>query len=86
MSSDDLIRQRKLHAQSVAQIRAIDKMNPPEEERLHKRGGYISQSDLSESYYWRGKIGVVLLDFRNAKRYLDQALDICPEDAYNQKR
>lgn len=81
-----LMRQRKLHAQSVAQIRAISKMNPSEEDRLSKRGGYLSQADLAESYYWRGKIGVVLLDFRNAKRYLDQAMELCPVAGYDQKR
>jgi hypothetical protein len=41
---------------------------------------------ICESYYWRGKLGVVLLDMRNAKYWLDKAWRFCPEDAWQQKR
>lgn len=61
-------------------------MQPSEKSRLESRGHVVARTDVCESYYWRGRLGVVLLDMRNAKWWLDKAWAMCPPDAWQQRR
>ena len=66
--------------------KTLSAMNPPEEKRLASRGLYIKAKDVCQSYYWRGKLGVVLLDMRGAKYWLDKAWAVCPTGSWQQRR
>lgn len=78
--------QRRLHTQATELEKTFRALQPPEEKRLAARGGYISAADVAESYYWRGRLGVVLLDFRGAEKWLNKALHLAPADAWQQRR
>lgn len=78
--------QRRLHTQATELDKTFRALVPSEESRLETRGGYISAAAVAESYYWRGRLGIVLLDFRGAKRWLDRAWRLAPADAWQQRR
>ncbi|KAK8865915.1 hypothetical protein IAR55_001063 [Kwoniella newhampshirensis] len=71
--------ERKLHTQSTELQKTLHNLVPREEKRIASRGHLIPQTEVCQSYYWRGKLGVVLLDMRGAKYWLDKALGVCPE-------
>ncbi|ORY32307.1 hypothetical protein BCR39DRAFT_464718 [Naematelia encephala] len=78
--------ERKLHTQASALGRTFENMRPTEERRLAARGHLIRLTDVCQSYYWRGRLGVVLLDARGAKYWFDKAWSICPSSAFKQRR
>jgi excinuclease UvrABC nuclease subunit len=78
--------QRKLHTQAAELIKTFQSMQPAEGKRLVSRANWIRNTDVCQSYYWRGKLGVTLLDMRNAKYWLDKSWKFCPEDAWKQRR
>ncbi|WWD17899.1 hypothetical protein CI109_102344 [Kwoniella shandongensis] len=80
--------ERKLHTQSTELQKTLDKLLPREEKRLTSRGHLIPQTEVCQSYYWRGKLGVVLMDMRRAEGWLDRAWAVCPDDkgAWKQRR
>lgn len=77
---------RRLHTQAAELAKTFRNLTPSEEVRLEARGGGMSAGTLAETYYWRGRLGVVLLDFRWAKGWLEKAWGLCPEDAWSQRR
>jgi hypothetical protein len=78
--------QRKLHTQAVELRRSVQSLTPPEDRRLAMRGQHVRQADVCESWYWRGRLEVILLDMRGAKASLDRAWDLCPENGWKQRR
>lgn len=78
--------QRKLHTQATDLSKIFAGIQPPEGKRLAARGHCIPLTAVAESYYWRGRIGVVLLEMRMAHRWLEKAWDMCPEEAWQQRR
>ncbi|ORX35961.1 hypothetical protein BD324DRAFT_629669 [Kockovaella imperatae] len=78
--------ERKLHTQASGLAKTLGSLTPPENKRVSSRAMSLHQTDLCESYYWRGKLGVVLLDMRNAKFWLDKAWQMCPSDCHQQQR
>ena len=77
--------QRKLHTQSTELQKSLSAMTPPEEKRLSSRASFVRQTDVCQSFYWRGRLGVVLLDMRNARYWLEKSWGICP-DVWQQRR
>ncbi|WVQ85670.1 hypothetical protein IAT38_007836 [Cryptococcus sp. DSM 104549] len=71
--------ERKLHSQATDLGRTLEHLQPPESARLASRGAYIARTDLCQSYYWRGALGVVLLEIRRAQVWLEKAWEMCPE-------
>lgn len=61
-------------------------LQPHEEKRLNSRGTRISACDVCQSWYWRGRIFVILLNTRRAKHWLDKAWGAAPPDAWQQRR
>ncbi|KAL7420838.1 hypothetical protein Q5752_004791 [Cryptotrichosporon argae] len=78
--------QRKLHTQATELIKSLSSLSPAEDKRLAARAHAVAQTAVAESYYWRGRLGVVLLDPRNAKYWLDKAWAFCPPGAAAQRR
>ncbi|WVR05884.1 hypothetical protein IAU60_002910 [Kwoniella sp. DSM 27419] len=80
--------ERKLHTQAADLSKTLTSLSPAESKRLSSRGGYVRATDICQSYYWRGKLGVVLLDMRSAKYWLDKAWAFCPpgQEAWKQRR
>jgi hypothetical protein len=78
--------QRQLHTQATELIRSISSLQPAEEKRINARASFIRSTDICQSYYWRGRLGVKLLDMRNAKYWLDKAWSWCPEESWQQRR
>lgn len=81
-----IVCQRQLHSQSAELDRTFSKLRPREEECIRTRAVYIRYTDICQTYYWRGRLGVKLLNFRGAKEWLDMAWDWCPEDSWQQRR
>ena len=77
---------RKFHTQATELQKTLSTLLPHEEKRLFSRSRYIRQTDVCQSYYWRGRLGVVLLDMRGAKYWLDKAWGVCPDGAWQQRR
>ncbi|WVO17900.1 hypothetical protein L204_105598 [Cryptococcus depauperatus] len=71
---------RKLHTQSTELQKVLHNLMPHEEKRFASRGNLVKAVDVCQSYYWRGKLGVVLLDMRNASFWLEKAWTISPKD------
>ncbi|TYJ56376.1 hypothetical protein B9479_002924 [Cryptococcus floricola] len=80
--------ERKLHTQSTELQKSLHNLSPAEDKRLASRGFLIAATDICQSYYWRGKLGVVLLDMRGAVFWLNKAWRMCPDDdmSWKQKR
>lgn len=78
--------QRHLHTQAAELDKRFRGLQPSEEVRLEQRGDFISAAIVAESYYWRGRLGVVLLDFRTAAWWLEKAWRLAPVDAWKQRR
>jgi hypothetical protein len=78
--------QRRLHQQSVELVKNVTSLSPHEDKRLATRGLHVRQTDLCGSYYWRGRVFVILLEMRQAKFWLDKAWKMCPEGASQQRR
>ncbi|EAL21817.1 hypothetical protein CNBC5190 [Cryptococcus deneoformans B-3501A] len=78
--------QRKLHTQSTELQKSLHNLIPPEDERLTSRQNSIRVTDVCQSYYWRGKLGVVLLDMRGAVFWLQKAWATCPQDTSGWKQ
>ncbi|RSH92915.1 hypothetical protein EHS25_008361 [Saitozyma podzolica] len=78
--------ERRLHQQSLELCKSITSLTPHEDKRLASRGRVIRQTDLSQSYYWRGRVFVILLEMRQAKFWLDKAMRMCPQGAWQQRR
>ncbi|OWZ64837.1 hypothetical protein C366_05935 [Cryptococcus neoformans Tu401-1] len=78
--------QRKLHTQSTELQKSLHNLIPPEDERLTSRRNSIRATDVCQSYYWRGKLGVVLLDMRGAVFWLQKAWTTCPQDTSGWKQ
>ncbi|WVF70602.1 hypothetical protein IAT40_005394 [Kwoniella sp. CBS 6097] len=86
--------ERKLHTQAADLSKTLSSLSPAEDKRLSSRGYVIPATDLCQSYYWRGKLGVVLLDMRGAKYWLNKAWKFCPgsgsdvhgQEGWNQRR
>lgn len=78
--------ERKFHTQATELQKTLSTLLPHEEKRLFSRSRYIRQTDVCQSYYWRGRLGVVLLDMRGAKYWLDKAWGVCPDGAWQQRR
>ncbi|WWC86234.1 uncharacterized protein L201_001107 [Kwoniella dendrophila CBS 6074] len=72
--------ERKLHSQSAELSRNLESLTPHEQKRFASRGEIISSTEICQSYYWRGKIRLILLDFRQSKYWLDKAWSIVPQD------
>ncbi|BEI99806.1 hypothetical protein CcaverHIS631_0408490 [Cutaneotrichosporon cavernicola] len=62
--------------------KTLSNLSPSEQVRI-TRG--VPAGVLAESYYWRGRLGIVLLDFRLARGWLDKAWSVCP-DGWQQRR
>ncbi|OCF33358.1 hypothetical protein I316_05100 [Kwoniella heveanensis BCC8398] len=78
--------ERKLHTQAADLSKTLSSLSPAEDKRLSSRGYLVSATEISQSYYWRGKLGVVLLDMRGAKYWLDKAWRFCPgSDVHGQE-
>lgn len=77
---------RKLHTQSTELQKSLHNLIPPEDERLASRQRSIGVTDVCQSYYWRGKLGVVLLDMRGAAFWLQKAWATCPQDTSGKKQ
>ncbi|KAL1410580.1 hypothetical protein Q8F55_004593 [Vanrija albida] len=77
---------RKLHQQATELAKTFGALQPSEGSRLEGRGFMVAQSTLAQSYYWRGRLGVVLLDFRQSRDWLDRAWRNCPDGAWQQQR
>ncbi|GMK56778.1 hypothetical protein CspeluHIS016_0306180 [Cutaneotrichosporon spelunceum] len=73
---------RRLHTQAAELAKTFRNLSPSEEVRL-ARG--VPASALAETCYWRGRLGIVLLDFRLARWWLEKAWALCP-DAWQQRR
>lgn len=86
MNADMKVLQRKLHTQATELQKTFSATFPHEDKRISSRGRFIRQTDVCQSYYWRGRLGVVLLDMRGAKYWLDKAWSLCPEEAKQQRR
>jgi hypothetical protein len=82
----ELTVQRKLHSQAVEIEKHIVRLVPTEETRMLSRSPVLKQTDICESFYWRGKVQVVLLNMREAKQWLDKAWQTCPETSHDQRR
>lgn len=78
--------QRRLHQQATELAKTFGALQPSESTRLEGRGFMLAQSTLAQSYYWRGRLGVVLLDFRQSRDWLERAWKACPEDGWQQRR
>lgn len=78
--------QRKLHSQATELDRTMSALQPHEEKRLGSRGRQVSAADVCQSWYWRGRIFVILLSTRRAKHWLDKAWGVCPANAAQQRR
>lgn len=78
--------QRKLHTQSTELQKSLHNLIPPEDKRLASRQRSIRVTDVCQSYYWRGKLGVVLLDMRGAAFWLQKAWATCPQDTSGEKQ
>ncbi|EJT46040.1 hypothetical protein A1Q1_05445 [Trichosporon asahii var. asahii CBS 2479] len=76
----------RLYAQATELSKTFGSLQPSEKARLESRGYMIPRTDVAETYYWRGRLGVVLLDMRGAKWWLDKAWAMCPENAWQQRR
>ncbi|WVQ97325.1 hypothetical protein IAU59_004436 [Kwoniella sp. CBS 9459] len=70
--------ERKLHTQAADLSKTLSSLSPAEDKRLSSRGYFVPATEVCQSYYWRGKLGVVLLDMRGAKYWLDKAWRYCP--------
>lgn len=79
-------RQRQLHTQATELIRTIASLSPAEDKRINARANDLRPTDICQSYYWRGRLGVKLLDMRGAKFWLDKAWGWCPSDSWQQRR
>jgi hypothetical protein len=77
---------RKLHTQATELSKTFSVIQPSEEKRIAARGYHIPQTAVAESYYWRGRLGVVLLEIRGARSWLEKAWKMCPEEAWQQRR
>ncbi|CAK9780153.1 hypothetical protein CC85DRAFT_260142 [Cutaneotrichosporon oleaginosum] len=77
---------RRLHTQAAELAKTFSNLVPSEEERLRARGHVLSTGTLAESYYWRGRLGIVLLDFRLARRWLEKAWGVAPDDGWKQRQ
>ncbi len=75
---------RRLHTQAAELAKTFSNLVPSEEVRLQARG--TSEGTLAESYYWRGRLGIVLLDFRLARWWLEKAWGVAPEEGWQQRR
>ena len=82
----ELTAQRKLHSQAVEIEKHIVRLVPSEDVRMRDRAPILRQTDICESFYWRGKVQVVLLNMREAKQWLDKAWLTCPESSHIQRR
>ncbi|WWC66245.1 uncharacterized protein I206_100146 [Kwoniella pini CBS 10737] len=78
--------ERKLHSQSAELSRTLESLSPHENKRLTARGQNITSTTICQSYYWRGRIRLVLLDFRQAKYWLDKAWGMVPKDQQGWKQ
>ncbi|WVW82279.1 hypothetical protein I302_104285 [Kwoniella bestiolae CBS 10118] len=72
--------ERKLHSQSAELSRTLESLTPHEQKRFASRGEIIPSTTICQSYYWRGKMRLILLDFRQSKYWLDKAWSIVPRD------
>ncbi|EIW72458.1 hypothetical protein TREMEDRAFT_25778 [Tremella mesenterica DSM 1558] len=77
---------RKLHTQAADLVRTFAALQPAEEKRIHARPQRIPQTDICQAHYWRGRLGVVLLDMRNGRHWLDKAWEWCPSECWQQRR
>ena len=75
-----LTRQRNLHNQANELRRTFNSLKPSEPERLEQRKEIIRAHDVAESWYWRGRLSCVLLDFRTADEELQQAYQASMEE------
>ena len=78
--------QRKLHTQAAELIKTFSSLAPAEDKRLSGRPYAVKSNDVCQSYYWRGRLGVVLLEMRNARYWLDKAWRTCPQKSIQQNR
>jgi len=78
--------ERKLHSQATELDRTFSALSPHEEKRMTSRGSIIPATDVCATYYWRGRLFVVLLNMRRAKYWLDKAWSVCPDGAFQQRR
>lgn len=67
-------------------MRTFTYIQPEEDKRIRARAQSVRHTDICQSYYWRGRLGVKLLDMRNAKTWLDLAWTWCPQDSWQQRR
>ncbi|KAK6905691.1 hypothetical protein I203_106521 [Kwoniella mangroviensis CBS 8507] len=72
--------ERKLHSQSAELSRTLESLTPHEQKRFASRDEIVASTTICQSYYWRGKIRLILLDFRQSKYWLDKAWSIVPKD------
>lgn len=77
---------RKLHTQAAELIKTFSSLTPAEDKRLSSRSRAVKTTEVCQSYYWRGRLGVVLLEMRNARYWLDKAWRTCPQQSYQQNR
>ncbi|WWC58748.1 uncharacterized protein I303_101292 [Kwoniella dejecticola CBS 10117] len=87
--SDILFRiyaERKLHSQSAELSRTLESLTPHENKRFAARGQIVPSTTICQSYYWRGKIRLILLEFRQAKYWLDKAWNFAPKDQQGWKQ
>lgn len=78
--------QRRLHSQAAELLRSLENLKPHENKRLTARAEFVLPADLCQTYYWRGRILLVLLSYRPACDYLEKAFATCPETAWKQRR
>lgn len=77
---------RRLHQQATELAKTIRNLTPSEDIRLAARGRLVSAGTLAESYYWRGRQWIVVLEFKNARYWLEKAWGMAPEDGWSQRR
>ncbi|WRT64128.1 uncharacterized protein IL334_001057 [Kwoniella shivajii] len=80
--------ERKLHTQAAELSRSLESLTPHEQKRFSSRGQIVPATVICQNYYWRGRIRLILLDFRTAKYWLDKAWNIVPQNqhSWNQRR
>ncbi|KAK4686265.1 hypothetical protein P7C73_g3867, partial [Tremellales sp. Uapishka_1] len=78
--------ERKLHTQATELVKHLESMSPREEKRIASRPRPVRPTDLCQSYYWRGRLGVILLNMNGAKYWLDKSWRLLPSTARQQRR